>query len=431
MALLVLFVVPTRYSIGPPGVRLNLTLILGFLALLTWICYFLFRRVETPTLNIPRLLLFAYLLNQLVAIAAAYRRNLTTPEQNGTYRELAATIGLVGLSLILCDGVRHISGLRRAMQLLLIGGYSSAAVGVVQRVFHYDYDTLWRNVPGLNFAVTTEEINGLLSNRATGTGSHPIEFSVACACLVPIALNQIKNASTPRAFFWHRVGIGLLLVGTLLGVSRAGFIGLVIAVLFSISRLELRQRFNAVAFGMFVLVFVQFGAHGTLSTLRYQLLNIGSDQSSKGRTQDYGPVFDLVSHHLWTGIGAGTYLPRQFRFLDNAWLGTLVSGGIIATTVLGLILVSGLYQSGWLRRRARDPYLAGLAAAVGVMLLILTVCAYFFDEFSFVQTQTLTVITLGILGAISTLVEREGRTATPNRFASDRAVAPAPRRRLG
>ncbi len=407
VALVLVFVVPTRYSIGPAGIRLTFTLGLGLIAMLTWVSYLLFHRGVTVAFTLPRLLIVLYLLNQVVSIAAAYRRPLSPLENSGTYRSITASIGLAGLALMLADGVKTKEGLRRCVQMTLLGGYFSSIVGIGQRVFKWDYDTLWRNVPGLNSTLSTEEVNGLLTNRATGTGSHPIEFSVACACLIPLAINQMAHAQVPRWVYLHRVGVGLLLIGALLGVSRAGFIGVVIGLALSIGRLNARQRVNACAFGLITLAIVQFSAHGTLTTLRYQLLNIGSDNSSKGRTADYGPVFGLVKQHLWSGIGVGTYNPTQYRFLDNAWLGILVGGGVMAVVVLGLIYLSGLYEAGRLRRAANDAYLGGLAYSCGVSLAIIAACAYFFDEFSFVQTQTLSVVLLGILGAVSTLVVRQ------------------------
>jgi O-antigen ligase len=153
---------------------------------------------------------------------------------------------------------------------------------------------------------------------------------------------------------------------------------------------------------MLSVALIQVFLQGTLSTLRYQLSNIGTDASSRGRTEDYGPVFDLVQDRPWLGLGEGTFNPRQYFFLDNAWLGALITGGIIGVTALATLLLASLYTAGLARRMTTSPYLADISRALSVALSALAVSAYFFDEFSFPQSATLFFLLAGAIGAAYT-----------------------------
>ena len=406
---ILLFLIPDRLAFGPTGAAFGTTTTLGVLGLLVWTSFVLFHRSLPGTrVNPVRAIILFYLVVAVLSFGVAFRRVLAPTEANGALRGLVGVLGYLGLALVACDGVKNARSVRTVVTWMLYGGYLSAAVAALQRLAKLDYVGWWSSVPFLHTNAADSQTQILLAGRAVGTASHPIELSVACAALISLAVHESVTAESRSRQLVHRYGAGLLIVGCLVGVSRSGAIGLAIAILLTIPALPFRTRVNALALGAVFLAIVQFGVHGVLPTLRYQLMHIGTDASSRGRTNDYGAVFALYRGHPWTGIGLGTFNPKVYFFLDNAWLGTLITAGIVGVVALTAFLGTALYQAARVRRLAADPYLTGTARALGTSVLVLTVCAYFFDELSFVQTSALLFIDVGLIGALIRLTSSVG-----------------------
>lgn len=405
------FAIPNRYAIGAQGFTLDIPTLLGVLAALFWFISTLCGFVTVERLNPVRTALIVLTLYALLSAATAYARNLSVDEGRGALRAVADSVGMLGVALLVLDGLRTRESLARLAAWAVAGGSLSAAVAVGQKLFGFGYAAWWGSVPLLTQASTTAPLEGLVSGRALGTANHPIELSVASAALVPLAVAGAGYVTTRTTRRWFLGATGLLTVGAFLAVSRSGFIALVIVGLLILNRTPPRQRLNIVAGLAFIFAALQVLAHGTLSTLRYQLEHIGEDNSSKGRTADYGPVLDLVRQGPWFGRGLGTYIPDQYRYLDNAWLGQLVGGGIVGVVVLAVTVLTGLYTAGTVTHEGTDPVVVGIVRAAGYAVVALAVAAYFFDELSFAQTQLLLFVSLAIIGAgwgILRAPERQG-----------------------
>jgi O-antigen ligase len=418
-AAVILFVVPQRLAVGPAGLRFSTISLLGLVALFAWSSRTL-RLIPGTRLrfNPVRVALTLFAVWGLFSFAIANSRILSPLESNGATRSLVATMASLGLALLLCDGGLGPRDIRRVVTGLLAGAYFSAVIAVAQRFFGLNYAQLWSNVPLLHAGGEGELLESLMSGRATGTANHPIELSVASAVLIGVAVHHSVTSSSARLRRLHAIGAILLVFGTLLAISRSGFVALVIVGILTIRQVDRSQRLTVVVLGILTMAVTQITARGVLATLRYQLLNTGDDASSQGRTDDYGPVFELVSQRPWLGMGNGTFVPEQYLYLDNAWLGILLGGGFVGVMVTLLLIATALYTSGVAERPARSAtgrYERGLAATCRHALIALAVSALFFDEFSFPQTAALFFFMIGILGALFSALSAGSGTAEVSR----------------
>lgn len=394
-----LFVVPPRYIVGVSGFALPLTAWLGLACGLSWTLASLSGRTRRGLRRSPvDWIALAYLSGCAFSLGIAFSRPLADAEMSGALRGIATAFAYVGLALFLSDSLRSALDIGRMLDWLLVGSYFSAVIALCQKAFEFQYTAAWSNLPFLRSETQLAHPGALLDGRAMGTSSHPIELSVVCGCLLGLAAHQAFSGRKAMRQL-HAAGAFLLVAGCLLAASRSGLIAGAVVAVFTLSILSPSQRVNALAAGVCSAVCVQALSPLSLSSLRYAILNTGTDLSSQGRTSDYTPAFAIIDQHPVTGLGLGTFTPEAYFILDNSWLGTLLTGGVVGVALLaGLysVVVASAYK---VRRAARDAYLSGVAGALGAAMLALAVSAFFFDELNFPQASGLLFVLIGISGA--------------------------------
>ncbi|WP_155892944.1 O-antigen ligase family protein [Intrasporangium chromatireducens] len=402
-----LLLVPQNYVlVGPLRSVGNPALLWSLFALLLWCGSRLLGLVMPPANNPMRWGVFFYLIAATLAFASGMARPLTDVEASGATRAIFPALAVVGVALVACDGLTQRGQVERVLQRLVYVAGLAGVAGIFEffdRTF--SYRTL-AHLPGLT--TNTELINDTRSGfvRVIGAAAHPIEYAVALACLVPIALHFTLHGASRGSRQGSALSLGIMLAVIPMSVSRSGIVALLVAGLWYGAHLRGRQRLNLVLVGIVGAGAMSAVAPRLLGTIR-SLMFIGEDDPSiRGRTSDYVKIPWLLQGHEVTGRGLGTFQPAQYFFLDNAYLGALLEGGAVALAALVLLFLVGVLMAQRTRRNSVEPSVRSLCQALSAAILALAATAATFDMTSFRQTGFLLFLFLGCVGA---LWAREGR----------------------
>jgi polysaccharide biosynthesis protein PslJ len=365
----------------------------------------------------------AVLVSALLSYLAGVLRGLPTVEANGQDFTVLVTLEILGLILMTADGVADWERLGSVLRVFVWSAAFVALIAITQSTFAFDL-THYLVLPGLEFKADPADFqlrgdSGLF--RVAGTTTHYIEFSTVMALAAPFAVHLARFAPTPGARRRY-LALSLLIVGVIpLAISRTGLVALVAgaAVMF-VTVWDWRTRYNITVLAVAVTVGLFLVKPGLLGTLTAMFLWFDSDPSIEGRTGDYERIGYWFAQRPLLGRGPGTFIPDLYLILDNQWLYTLVTQGIVGVvalvalhlTCLGLATVALRRSAG-----AEDRHLCAALVAVQVMAVLV---AATFDSLSF-TTFTFTLAFLsGLCGAVWRLTHpaRAVRTAavrTPSR----------------
>lgn len=414
LVFVLLYLVPQNYVlVGPLRSAGNPAVILGMTALALWVAGRLLGLVTARRDHPARWTVLAFVLTACTAFAAGMMRPLTSIEATGAIRVLFPLAALVGIALLACDGLTQASQVDALIQRVVIIGAIAAAIGIIEFVVPtFSYRTL-AHLPGLttNTDLITDTRSGF--RRVNGGAAHPIEYSIAEAALVPLALHLVYHAATRAARILNLVALGLLLAVVPMTVSRSGIVCLAIGIGWYMVHLNNRARLNLVALGLLGLGAMRGAVPGLLGTLSSLLVVGSADPSIRGRTSDYAKIPQLMDGHWFFGRGLGTFQPNQYFFLDNQYLGSLLEGGVVGLAAFIAVLVVGMSLARGARRRATSEVTRGLGQALSASIAALAAGAALFDELSFRQTGFLLFLLFGVSGALWTIVRRGAASDEP------------------
>ena len=135
-------------------------------------------------------------------------------------------LALLGVALLAVDALGSRDRITTLLQRLVLVGGLAACIGILEFAFSgFDFREVML-LPGLtaNVDLVADTRSGF--DRITAGASHPIEFSVVTAALVPLALHFALHADTGR---WrYRLALIALLVAIPMSVSRSGFLTLAV-----------------------------------------------------------------------------------------------------------------------------------------------------------------------------------------------------------
>lgn len=382
-----------------------------------------------------RLAVYAYLVAFLMAMVAGLDRGLPRIEASAMDRALLIALGFAGVILTLTDGLTSTASVRRVMVWMVWLGAVGAAVGIVQFIGGPDLSSLVR-IPGLinhsdalGFRVRGSD--GFV--RVRGFATHPIEYGVVTATLLPIAIHM---ATTGRGR-WRWIPVILIGASVPLSVSRSGVVAVIVAMLVYALGWSWRTRANALVIAIVAIVAFQAVVPGLLGTLRSLFVGSSNDNSITGRTEDFEATSTFTSQRPWFGRGPGTFIPDRYRVLDNEYLGTLIDSGIVGLASLIALLTIAALTGLRTARRSSDPEVRGLsrastAGAVGAIVVFAT-----FDALAFPMYAGIVMLNIGCIGALrridrSLSVERDvmtddGANRPENTTASDTVLSESSR----
>nr|MDT0658335.1 O-antigen ligase family protein [Micromonospora sp. DSM 115978] len=402
LAVLLAYLLPYRL-IFPPLTNLGRPAVLLGSGLFVW--WALTRLHPTLASRGPqpmRWALAGYLATIAASYAAGQARGLTVLEANGADRAVLMVLAGAGVLLATADGVISRDRIDTVLRALCWGSGAMAVIGICQFVFRINPTNYLQFPPLLTFhrdviGLGARGPDGLI--RVAGTAGHYIEFSVLLVVGLLVAIHFARFSPHRRDRQLHLCLAMVHAAVIPLALSRTGVLALAVALLLLVLVWPLRTTVNVLVIGLAVAALIQITRPGVLSTLRALLLAGERDPSVAGRLEDYDYVAPFLRENPLLGRGVGTWLPELYQMLDNQWLVTLLTGGLVGVAGLAVLLVTGAVVAGRAGRAAtrRDR---DLAAALAVGIAVLAVGAITFDALYY-STYLITLnLLLGLAGAL-------------------------------
>lgn len=395
-----LFVIPSRYVIGPLGGIATPAVLVGLGALLLWVL----RRLHSPVSwidtapNPVRTAVLVMTSFALLSAGIARLRTLDELEAGGSGRTLVLLLAGVGVCLLLTDGTRSHARLERFVDRLIIFGSIAAVYGLVQFATSFDIGTVFAVEPLLEQAKSDAEFGRSIFTRPAGPALHPIAFAVVMSALLPLALHRLFYR--PDRPLVSRV-LPLLLIGAAVptSLSRSAFLATLVGVGVLFLSWSTDRKLTALLYGGAALASTVF-VPGLAGTLRNLFLGVTDDPSIQGRVDDVPYVVDLVERSPLVGRGFGTYTADGYRLLDNEFYASLIEVGVVGVVVYVGVLGVILYAAAAPRRRGAPEQVTHLGQALMGTSLAIVSSVFTFDTFFYRTTTGLLLLSFGMIGAV-------------------------------
>jgi O-antigen ligase len=396
-----LFILPSKLVVPGLGAAGRPAVMAGLGLFLWWAVSSLHPSLRVNRGQPVRWVLLLLVVSVLVAYVLGLDRGLTPAETRSADRYLLSLASWLGVALVAADGLRRREDVDRLLAWLVRLGAFSAALGALQFV-NVDL-TPYIQVPGL---VYNQELVGLGQrggpgfNRVYGTQEHYIEFGVVLAMLFPLAIHRLLQARGTGQALGRFIPVALIAGSIPFAVSRAGFLGLVVG--FLVLSVAWTPAVRRRAFGLAIVGVIAFQAvvPGLLGTLRSGFVDADQDPSIAGRLEDYAQTASYLQDRPWFGRGPGTYIPEMYRILDNQFLGSLLEVGYFGTVALVTVFVATFALGRAARRYSADAEYAHLGQAIAALATVGFVCSFTFDSMSFPTSAGITMLGLGLGGAL-------------------------------
>ena len=385
-----------------------------------------------------RTALFTYATAALITYGYTSFQYLPADELKLTDSALVLLVAVVGVSLLVSDGVRTCERLDFLMKVIVVAAALMAVVGILQFTAGFDV-TRYLKLPFLRYTLDLGFITDRSGfRRAAATAANSIEFGVVCAMVLPLALRYAFRAqeNTESARRWWWLCAFLIGVGLMFSVSRSAILGLsaiTVVLMFGWSR---RRRIIAVVASLLFLGAMKVAVPTLLGTLYSLFVNYSSDGSVSYRTHDYPIATVEIAKNLWLGHGIGTWYAPKHVIFDNQYLETLVEGGVVGLLALLALFGSALYCSARGRWLISDPDLRDLGLTIFACMLVPLLGSATFDLMDFNTVAGITFVLVGASGAFLRIcvAEREseltaaraaGYTGRPRTSGCDRMERPS------
>ncbi len=420
--LVLVLALPSRAIIGPLGTlgAPSTLLTVGILGLWVWASV-AGQTSSSATIGRPvRRAAIALMIVALAVYAHAMTQPMPADEITPADGTLVRFLALVGLALMVSDGLSSREQVWTFVRRLTTGGGLIALLAVFQAVTRQ----IWIDripIPGLTVEIPADAslITRGLFSRPSGTASHPIEFGSVMAMVLPLALARARFARRDdrvRAWLW----VGAIGLAVMFSVSRTAIVCSLASVLVLAFAWSNRAR-ALLPFAMLGgIAAVSVAVPGLVGTLRGMFTSSADDPSVASRTESYTYAFDLIGRSPWLGRGQGTFLPR-YRILDNGFLGMAIEAGVIGLGAFLALLVVAVVSAHRARVASLAPHDKELAQAIAAAVVAGSLAFAFYDQFAFPQAAGLLFLNIGLAGAVHRLA-REEAAETP---ANPSAILPA------
>ncbi|HLU45751.1 MAG TPA: O-antigen ligase family protein [Natronosporangium sp.] len=402
-------VVPAMSSFGKPAILVSLLLAVW------WLAARLHPRLTMTGPQPIRWAVLMFVLAALASYAAGHSRGLPSLEASGADAALLATTAMVGVMLMGADGIANRERLDAVTRLIVWCGAVMAAIGYTQSFLGID-PTNYLVLPGMTLhgELTGFRPRGEGFFQVASTTAHYIEFSAVMAIILPFAIHWARFGATRL----RRQLAGLAAIGIAaiipLTLSRTGIVALAIGMAIMFWAWPWRLRYQMLLAGAGLSAGFLVLQPGLLGTLRSIFLAFSDDPSIQGRLDDYPVVAEYFADRPWFGRGIGTFIPELYVLLDNQWLGTLVTHGLVGVAALAGLHLTAAALTVIAYRRASTAADRHLCFALLSTQAIAVVCGFTFDTHAFDTFALLVALLTGFAGAMWRLTHpaRMVRTAT-------------------
>jgi O-antigen ligase len=331
-------------------------------------------------------------LSQRLALATGIKR----------YFVLLGFLLCFSLSVLL---VRTRTEVTKALAAVVTLGSLASWIGILERVAGINLaQQIAALVPMMAFAPVGSQTRGA-GVRVIGTASHPIEFGGTMSMLLPLALLLALTAEKPRQRLWYGAACGSIAVAMLFSVSRSSLLAAVLglAVLFVLSSSRIRLVLAwAAGLGAFAVHMTTPGLLGTFWTiLSPSYIYSAETAATSSRLADYPIVWEMLQQRPLFGLSFGGFDPYARFFIDNQYLGLLVTLGIPGA-LLFLWFLARLLRALWTTARERlgrgDPL--PLESALLASISSYALLSALYDTLSFFQVTGLMLVFAAFSGVV-------------------------------
>lgn len=407
VALLLLF--PAQFRISQLGALGSPGALVGLAAFALWLIGLVLRRPWMAAHRHPlRWMLLGLALSTMASFLAASYRPIDGLESRAAVRGLITILVIAGMVLVVSDTLLTRLDIRRLVQVLVMCGSVVSLLGVLQFRTGIDISSVI-SIPG--FTYRPEEYSGERSGfvRIVSTTTNPLELAVVLAILLPLALYLGFTSSGRKRTFWF-VNAGIISATIPMTVSRTAIVAAAVGLFVMMLGWPWRRRWHVLLVGLVGLVAVRLAIPGLAGTLYSFLFSAGGDPSLASR--DRGQLFALrfFAERPLLGRGFGTYIPDRYVFLDNQVLLSAVETGVVGLVALFGLMITAIFLGLGVRRAARGPAAAHdreLALALLAGVVTGTVVMVTFDALTFPTSRGLTMIVLGMVGALWRIVRND------------------------
>ncbi|WP_203959452.1 O-antigen ligase family protein [Sphaerisporangium siamense] len=398
--LVVLFVMPARYIVGPLGGAGSPSSMVAVLLLVWYLMSTLSPRWTPIRGRQPvRVVIVVFALAVLASYVAANTRPLSGDELNAADLGLVLVAGWAGIALVTADGITSMDRLETLRQRIVMGASFPALVAMIQFFTGIEV-TQYLALPGLveKGSAVLFEREGFF--RPSGTATHPIELGVVLAAVLPLALHGAIFCRIPEQRRKRWAMVVLIAAALPMSVSRSAILGLFVVMVVLLPTWPSEWRLRAILiFGASSIV-MRLMIPGLIGTVLNLISVIGADENSTTRTGDYDAVIAAVSQRPLFGQGFATYLPSMYRVIDNQYLMSSLETGLFGLGALLLFLASGWVLARRARRASTDPETRHLAQCFAASAAVAIFGFGTFDAFSFPMITNVMFLILGCCGAL-------------------------------
>jgi O-antigen ligase len=402
-------IIPQLTDLGRPG------LLVGFVLFCWWILARFARQLSLPGPQPMRWAVAFFLVSAIGSYAVAFNRVLSDIELNGADRILLFYMVLAGLTLTAADGIPDWQRLQMVLRVLVGCGAFMAVVAIIQFVFVLDV-TKYMVIPGLapKGVQPGFEARGY-QLRVAATTTHYIELAACLATMLPFAIHFAifyEKAKQKRSALVFAL---LIAAGIGTTISRTGIFAIILMALVMFWVWTWRMRFNLAVMTMGLMAVLIVVSPSMVRTLRGLFDDPSNNPAFTVRAERYPLVYRYFVETPWLGRGTGTWIAPQYQILDNQWLATLMSNGIVGVVALGGLYITGIVLGFLAWRRAVSHADRHLCAALVATQVIAIGVGGTFDALSFSTYAAILSVTTGLCATVWRLTHprREVRTSTP------------------
>jgi polysaccharide biosynthesis protein PslJ len=377
-------------------------LLLGMMLWVWWIVAhlnpWLFVVGPQPMRWVALLFLFSLMLSYL----AGMLRGLTTQESNAQNFAVLSTFEFLGVLLVAADGIPNWMRLHSVLKVFCWCAAFMGLVAFIQSSLKIDVSQ-YLVLPGFqikgDFVGFNERGDGGLF-RVAGTATHYIEYSSVLAMALPFAVHYARFAPTSRQ---RHVFIGLALftaAAVPISISRTGIVALAATLAIMIPVWTWRVRYHLLVLSVLLIGVLAVLRPGIVGTITALFSKADEDPSISGRTEDYAHVEQWFSQRPMLGRGPRTLIPDLYIILDNQWLYSLVTQGIVGLLALALMHIAAIWLAALAYRRAKTAEDRHLCMALIAAQVISLLVGATFDSLSFTTFSTTWALLTGMCGAV-------------------------------
>ncbi|WP_206068352.1 O-antigen ligase family protein [Nonomuraea composti] len=414
----VLLIVPARLVIKGLPLSLTPANVVSLVAAMLWLCAQLTLTLGAAKGRNPvRTALFAYFTSILATFGYSTWGYLDSDELSLSDHAFVLVIALVGIALVVCDGVTDRRRLDFLMQTLVVGGAVIAVIGAFQFLLSIDL-TRYLELPILRYSSEGDSfvLERADLRRVAATTGHPIEFGVLCAMLLPLAAHyavQARRRGEPALRWWACTG--LIGLGLMFSVSRSAMLSLATVGTVLFAGWTWRRRLYTLAVAAGFLVVIRITVPGLLGAITGLFSNLGHDESIQYRTHDYAVAAQEIGRHFWLGRGVGTWYAPKHQVFDNQYILSMVETGLLGTLTFAGVFATAFYAALRARHLSIDPDDRDLGLTIAAVLVAPLVGSFTFDLLSFHTATGVSFVLVGAAGALLRAARADRLAPAPSR----------------